>query len=499
MTHDPITFSITRFIAGLGIGGVLPVVTAQMAEFAPVKIRARLVTLVFAGYSVGGILVALIGKQLIEAYGWQSVFFAAILPVLLIPFILKTMPESMPFLIKKNRDAELRRIVKRLAPSYPLQEHEQFVVPAEDKAHDAPVRHLFHDGRGFSTVMIWVAFFIGLFMVYALSSWLTKLMAMAGYSLGSALNFVLVFNVGAMIGAVLGGWLGDKFNIKYVLVAFYAVGAISLTLMGYTKSTELLFLVVFVVGASTLGTQLLAYAYAGRVLSDRHPFDRRGLCLRDRAHGRDPGADPDRWSGLAEAAAGAELHGDRLGGPVGNDRGDVDQSRALRFGAPPRCNEGSEPADAAVAPAAWSAAHRLDTAVPAPAREAHRHHRQRRSTETVQCRSRTRSFIVTGSGSGLGAATARRLVGAGAQRAARRSEQRNRRRTGGRTRAECALPADRCGRRCQRRGSRCRLPQRASVLCTGWSTAPAWRRLKRSSAAKARTSWRASRARSRST
>ena len=263
LTHNPITFSITRFIAGLGIGGVLPVVAAQMAEFAPVKIRARLVTLVFAGYSVGGVLVALTGKQLIEAYGWPSVFFTAILPIVLIPFIWKTMPESMPFLLRKNRDDELRKIVKRMAASYPLQQHEQFMVPAEDKAHDAPVRHLFHGGRGFSTVMIWVAFFFGLFMVYALSSWLTKLMAMAGYSLGSALNFVLVFNVGAMIGAVLGGWLGDKFNIKYVLVAFYAVGAISLTLMGYTKSTELLFLMVFIVGASTLGTQLLAYAYAG--------------------------------------------------------------------------------------------------------------------------------------------------------------------------------------------------------------------------------------------
>ncbi|RZL59835.1 MAG: MFS transporter [Variovorax sp.] len=263
LTRDPITFSITRFIAGLGIGGVLPVVAAQMAEFAPVKIRARLVTVVFAGYSVGGILVALTGKQLIETYGWPSVFYAAALPILLIPFIWKTMPESIPFLIKKNRDDELRRIVKRMAPSYPLQQQEQFMVPAEDKAHDAPVRHLFHAGRGFSTVMIWVAFFFGLFMVYSLSSWLTKLMAMAGYSLGSALNFVLVFNVGAMIGAVLGGWLGDKFNIKYVLVAFYAVGAISLTVMGYTKSTELLFLMVFIVGASTLGTQLLAYAYAG--------------------------------------------------------------------------------------------------------------------------------------------------------------------------------------------------------------------------------------------
>jgi MFS transporter, AAHS family, benzoate transport protein len=263
LTRDPVTFSVLRFFAGLGIGGVLPVVTAQIAEFSPLKIRARLVVLVFAGYSLGGILVALTAKQLIEAYGWQSVFFAAGAPILLIPFILKTMPESMPFLIKKKRDAQLRRIVKRVAPDYPLQADEKFVVPSEDRAVEAPIRHLFHDGRGFSTVMIWAAFFTGLFMVYALSSWLTKLMAMAGYSLGSALTFTLLYNMGAIAGSIVGAWLGDKFNIKHVLVAFYVLGAVSLTLMGFTKSTELLFVVVFVVGASTLGTQVLAYAYAG--------------------------------------------------------------------------------------------------------------------------------------------------------------------------------------------------------------------------------------------
>jgi AAHS family benzoate transporter-like MFS transporter len=74
---------------------------------------------------------------------------------------------------------------------------------------------------------------------------------------------VIVFNVGAIVGAIGGGLLSDKFNIKHVLIGFYAVGAISLTALAYTKSTELLFLAVFIVGASTLGTQLLAYAYAG--------------------------------------------------------------------------------------------------------------------------------------------------------------------------------------------------------------------------------------------
>ena len=263
LTREPVSFSVMRFLAGLGIGGVLPVVTAQMAEFSPASIRARLVVLTFAGYSLGGILVALMGKQLIEVYGWQSVFFAAAFPLVLIPFIVKTMPESMPFLIKKKQNAKLRRIVGKLAPNHPLPQDAQFVVPAEDRADESPIRHLFQEGRGFSTVMIWIAYFTGLFMVYSLSSWLTKLMAMAGYSLGSALTFTLLYNLGAIVGSVLGAWLGDKFNLKVVLALFYAVGAVSLALMGQTKSTELLYVVVCVVGASTLGTQVLAYAYAG--------------------------------------------------------------------------------------------------------------------------------------------------------------------------------------------------------------------------------------------
>ncbi|MFS2204102.1 MFS transporter [Variovorax sp. Varisp36] len=263
LTHDPISFSVARFIAGLGIGGVLPIVTAQMGEFAPSNLRTRLVTLVFAGYSVGGILVALTAKQLIEGYGWQWVFYVAGLPVLLIPLILKTMPESLSFLVKKGDQRQLRAIAARIAPEQAHAMDAIYVGSPTDKVRAAPIRSLFEEGRGLSTVMIWVAFMTGLFMVYALNSWLTKLMAMAGYSLGSALNFVIVFNVGAIVGAIGGGLLSDKFNIKHVLIGFYAAGAMSLTALAYTKSTELLFLAVFIVGASTLGTQLLAYAYAG--------------------------------------------------------------------------------------------------------------------------------------------------------------------------------------------------------------------------------------------
>lgn len=264
LTDDPVSFSIARFIAGLGIGGVLPVCTAQMGEYSPLKLRTRLITLVFAGYSVGGILVALTAKQLIESYGWQWVFYVAGLPVLLIPFILRSMPQSIGYLLRTGRQDELREIVRKLEPGRAIDDAVLVTGNvAVQPARETPVRDLFKQGRGFSTVMIWTAFMTGLFMVYALNSWLTKLMAMAGFSLGSALNFVIVFNLGSIAGAMFGGWLSDKLNIKHVLVCFYITGAIALTLLGYTRDTTALFAVVFLVGASTLGTQLLAYAYAG--------------------------------------------------------------------------------------------------------------------------------------------------------------------------------------------------------------------------------------------
>ncbi|WP_066340002.1 MFS transporter [Azohydromonas lata] len=263
-TSDPVMFSATRFLAGLGIGGVMPNVVAQMTEYAPRRLRATLVTLMFSGYAVGGMLAALLGKGLIESYGWQSVFVAAVLPVVLIPFILRSLPESMPFLLKTGRHEELKAIVARLEPSLRPTEADRFAMPEAARAGSAPVRDLFQEGRGFSTAMFWVAFFMCLFMVYALSSWLTKLMAGAGYSLGSALTFVLTLNFGAVIGAVGGGWLADRFHIKWVLCSMYVLAAVSITLLGTPLPTWALFVVVGLAGASTIGTQIVTYAYAGQ-------------------------------------------------------------------------------------------------------------------------------------------------------------------------------------------------------------------------------------------
>ncbi|MFJ4292923.1 MFS transporter [Cupriavidus sp. NPDC089707] len=264
LTSDPVTFSVMRFIAGLGIGGVMPNIVAQMTEYSPRKIRSFMTTVMFSGYAIGGILAAVIGKQFIAGFGWQIVFFAAGVPVILIPFILKSMPESLSFLVSRQNEKDLRTLAQRIDPHLRLDAGATFRVPQQDRASGAPVARLFQDGRGFSTVMFWIAFFTGLFMVYALSTWLTKLMAMSGYSLGSALSFVIALNVGAVVGAIGGGWLADRFHIKWVLVVMYLLGGAFLYLMTFKTSTEMLYLLIGAVGACTTGAQIVAYAYSGQ-------------------------------------------------------------------------------------------------------------------------------------------------------------------------------------------------------------------------------------------
>ncbi|OOV89082.1 aromatic acid/H+ symport family MFS transporter [Pseudomonas sp. MF4836] len=255
----PTQFGICRFIAGLGIGGVMPNVVALMSEYAPKKMRSTLVAIMFSGYSVGGMLSAGLGIVLLPNFGWQSVFYVAVIPLLLLPLILKFLPESVGFMLRQGREDEARQVLQRIEPSFVPQAGDVFSKAAL-KADGAPVVQLFRDGRALSTLMLWVAFFCCLLMVYALNSWLPKLMASAGYGLGSSLMFLLVLNFGAIFGAVGGGWIGDRLKLQKVLVAFFVVAALSISLLGFKSPTGLLYGLIAIAGATTIGTQILAYA-----------------------------------------------------------------------------------------------------------------------------------------------------------------------------------------------------------------------------------------------
>ena len=260
---SPTEFGIYRFISGIGLGGVLPITVALMTEYAPKHLKNRLVTIMMCGYSVGGILAAGLGIFIIPRYGWESVFFVGALPLLALPIIIKWLPESLGFLLARNKKKEIGRLLSKIDPTFTPEKNDQYevVIPKKTGMIGA---NLFQEGRALSTLLFWVSFFMCLLMVYGLNTWLPKLMAQAGYALGSSLMFLLVLNAGAILGSLIGGWAADRWNTKKVLIFYFILGAIALTLLGTHPNTVVLYTLVAIAGATTIGTQIILYSYVSQ-------------------------------------------------------------------------------------------------------------------------------------------------------------------------------------------------------------------------------------------
>ena len=260
---NPTEFAILRFLAGLGIGGVMPNLVALTSEYAPQKMRSTLVTTMFSGYAVGGIMAALLGAWLTPSFGWEVMFYIAGLPLLILPLLWFFLPESLTFLVKKQQHEKARHIVQQISPQENISPQTQFVLN-EVQTADASIAALFKNNRGMSTLLFWCCFFMCLLMVYALGSWLPKLMLQAGYSLGASMLFLFALNIGGMVGAIGGGVLADRFHLKPVLTIMFSIGAVALILLGFKSQQAVLYTLIAVAGAATIGSQILLYTFVAQ-------------------------------------------------------------------------------------------------------------------------------------------------------------------------------------------------------------------------------------------
>ncbi|QRM57977.1 MFS transporter [Sinorhizobium sp. BG8] len=256
---SPTEFKIFRFVAGLGCGGLMPNAVALMNEYAPKRLRGTMVALMFSGYSVGGMVAAGLGIGMIPMYGWKPMFFIAAIPLLMLPVILWKLPESLGFLIRQGKQGQAKAIYAKIDPSACLDIDDKLVF-SETKGASASVSELFRHQRALRTTMLWVSFFCCLLLVYLLSSWLPKVLQEAGYAEKASLLSLFSLNFGGMVGAIAGGWLGDRFGLPKVVVGFFLAATVSIALIGLNLPAAILFLMVFVAGATTIGTQILLYA-----------------------------------------------------------------------------------------------------------------------------------------------------------------------------------------------------------------------------------------------
>ena len=270
----PTLFSTFRFLAGLGLGGIMPNVIALLTDYAPKSMRSMIVSIVLCGYSVGGILAPLLGILVMPTLGWQSIFWVAGLPLLALPLMYKQLPETASHLIRTGKKEELFATLSKVDPSITFNKNDE-IVELQTTGTKVPLIGLFKDNRALSTIMFWIAFFSCLLMVYGLNTWLPKLMIEAGYALNSSLGFLIALQGGAIIGTLIMGRLCDKYGSKKILVPMYASGAIALTLLGFGGNMFVIYLLVAIAGAATIGSQNIVQAY----VSQYYPANIRSTAL----------------------------------------------------------------------------------------------------------------------------------------------------------------------------------------------------------------------------
>jgi AAHS family 4-hydroxybenzoate transporter-like MFS transporter len=226
-----------RVLAGIGLGGATPCFIALTSEYAPARLRATLVTLMWSSFPFGGMVGGLANSYLLAHVGWRAIFYiGGVVPLFIAVGLAFYLPESIKFLLtRRNEDSAVRRIVARFRSSQ-VAPDTHFVIN-EERLPGAPIRHLFTEGRMLGTLLLWVPFFMGFMVLTVVTLWTPALLRLNGIS-ASATAFVIAFNgLGAFIGQSTAGRLMERFGILAVLFPAFLLGTAATIGLGYGASS----------------------------------------------------------------------------------------------------------------------------------------------------------------------------------------------------------------------------------------------------------------------
>src|ERR1700733_3151738 len=247
---------VIRFIAGMALGAIMPNAVALVGEYSPRKLRVTIMMIVGNGFTAGAAFGGFIAAWLISPFWWRSVFyFGAAAPLVISVIMIFALPESLQFLVlhRKHLDRAARWL-KRIDPTASGDANQYFVE--ETKRKGVPWVHLFHEGRGLGTILLWIINFMNLLNLYFLASWLPTVANQAGYGIGTSVLVGTMEQLAGMIGGFTLGFLVQRFDFGRVLTVCFAVACINIALIGLPGlSLTMLFVVVFLAGYGVAGGQ----------------------------------------------------------------------------------------------------------------------------------------------------------------------------------------------------------------------------------------------------
>ncbi|MFX1758258.1 MFS transporter [Rhodococcus sp. As11] len=229
---------VLRFVVGLGLGAELPVASTLVSEFAPRRIRGRVVVALEAFWAVGWLLAALIGYFVVPTSdnGWRWALAAGLVPAAYALVVRFGLPESVRYLESRGRYAEAESIVRDYERSAGVasvpDEGREPVAVAEPVARGS----VWAPNLRRRTAALWIVWFGINFSYYGVFIWLPSLLVAQGFDLVTSFGYTLIITLAQLPGYGVAAWLIEVWGRRTTLGVFLAGSAVSAGLFGLAET-----------------------------------------------------------------------------------------------------------------------------------------------------------------------------------------------------------------------------------------------------------------------
>lgn len=258
MVQTVFMFGLLRFLTGLGLGALLAVAGATVAEFAPAERKSLYNAVAYCGIPLGGMLAAGLGILLMDHIGWRGLFIIGATPLLIIPLALVKLPESPRWLLSRGRREEAIALATK--HGLPLVEESKMVddVKVTERTGFAALLT-----KKFLLPTIFIGFmaYSGLLLTYGLQTWLPNIMEGYGYDPDASLFFLLMLNFGAAFGAIICSRAADKVGPRPLILGSFILAVFSLSLLTIEFPLPVMLFLIACAGMGSIGTMILGYGF----------------------------------------------------------------------------------------------------------------------------------------------------------------------------------------------------------------------------------------------
>ncbi|MFG1642428.1 MFS transporter [Amycolatopsis sp. NPDC049252] len=269
-----------RVLAGAGAGAESAIIAPFLSEFVPAKRRGWFVGALAGFFSFGFVAAALIGRFVVPSFdeGWRVAQLVTALPIVMLLWWRRSLPESPRFLLAQGRDAEAETVVAKLERDVEKATGTALPpVPATSSATAQPVteapkvnllsalKFLWSPAMARRTAVIWAVWFVITFSYYGFFSWIPTLLVERGITVTKSFEFSIIIYLAQVPGYFSAAWLSERLDRKHTIALYLAGSAVSAFWLSQMSAPWSITLAGAVLSFFLNGTYAGVYSYTPEV------------------------------------------------------------------------------------------------------------------------------------------------------------------------------------------------------------------------------------------